>query len=159
MNDKHAVTNLAYAELTSNGDGGKFAYQHARLGPKIGLDKLGCGLFIVPPGKSAFPYHAHSTIEELCLVLEGEGTLRQNGVEKPIQPGDIIRSGVGDAHQITNTSESELRYLVISNNENVDVVSYPDSDKILAVSGAFADPLWHMSKQESGTDYYDGESE
>ncbi|MEQ5817165.1 cupin domain-containing protein [Marinobacter sp. NFXS11] len=159
MTNEKVVTNLDAANFSSKGDGGKFQFKHARIGAMLGLKKLGCGLFVVPPGKCAFPYHAHSTMEEMCIILEGEGTLRQNDTEQPIRGGDVIGSGLGDAHQIINTSDSDLRYVVISNNENVDVVSYPDSDKILAVSGAFGKPLWHITKRESGTDYYDGESE
>ncbi len=107
--------------------------------------------------KRAFPYHAHSLMEEMYIVLDGSGTLRQDGQEYPIRPGDVIASPIGKAHQIVNTSENDLRYLVISNNDPVDVVLYPDSGKIGAISKAFGKTLWHLTRQSAATDYYDGE--
>ena len=154
-----AVVNLAQLRYKQRGDGGKFQFQHARLGDQLGLEKLGLGVFVVPPGHSAFPYHAHSSLDELCIILEGEGCLRQNGVEQPIRSGDVIGAACGVAHQIINRSQQDLRYLVISNQAEVDVVHYPDSDKILAVSGAFEKPLWHITRRADNTDYYAGESD
>ncbi|WP_076721240.1 cupin domain-containing protein [Motiliproteus sp. MSK22-1] len=157
MSNAKYVTNLDAATFQSKGDGAKFEYGYSRIGTAIGLKKLGCGLFVVPPGKCAFPYHAHSSIEEMCILLEGEGTLRQNNIEQSIRAGDVIASKITEAHQIINTSDQDLRYLVISNNEPVDVVHYPDSDKILAASMVFDEPILHITRRSAGTDYYDGE--
>ena len=159
MSKPSPVQNLQTLSLQHKGDGGKFQFQHASIGALLELEKLGLGLFVVPPGKCAFPYHAHSNMEELCIILEGEGTLRQNDVEQPIRSGDVIGARRGDAHQIINTSQQDLRYLVIANNETVDVVRYPDSDKILAYSAAFDEPLWHITQRSASTDYYAGESD
>lgn len=159
MSDAKFVMNLGAVALRTEGDRGRFQFEYSRIGPDIGMAKLGCGLFVVPPGKSAVPYHAHSTIEELYIVLEGEGTFRHNGTERPIRTGDVIASPVGQAHQIANTSDNALRYLAISNNESVDVVHYPDSDKILAASDSFGAPLRHITRRGAGVDYYDGEGE
>ncbi|MBK6591791.1 MAG: cupin domain-containing protein [Burkholderiales bacterium] len=113
----------------------------------------------MPPGKAAFPYHAHSSMEEMCIVLAGSGTLRQDDVTYAIKEGDVIASGIGKAHQIVNTGVVDLRYLVISNNEKVDVVVYPDSKKTLAVSETLGPVLFHMTKQDLTADYYEGEDE
>lgn len=158
MSDAKPIMNLAAAATKPGGNGGKFEFMQCRIGPAIGLEKLGCSLHVVPPGKRAFPYHAHSLMEEMCIVLEGSGTLRQDGHEYPIQTGDVIASSVGKAHQIINTSENDLRYLVISNNEPpVDVVLYPNSGKVGAVSKAFGKTLWHFTHQKAAVNYYDGE--
>lgn len=157
MTDPKPIVNLDDVSLKPGGNGGKFVHQSSRLGPQVGLKKLGCGLFVVPPGKRAFPYHAHSLIEEMFLVLEGSGTLRHDGQEFPIRAGDVISSSLGKAHQIVNTSTADLRYLAISANEGADVVLYPDSNKVQAVSGAFGKPLWHVTQLSDATDYYAGE--
>ncbi|GJM09616.1 MAG: auxin-binding protein [Lysobacteraceae bacterium] len=157
MNSAKSITNINDTAFTERGNGGSFAYAYSRLGPEIGLQKLGCGQFVVPPGKSAFPYHAHSELEELCLILSGRGTLRQRGEQREIKEGDLICSSVGVAHQITNTSDEDLSYLVISSQATSDIVHYPDSDKYLAYSSAFDPPLVHISKSDSRVDYYDGE--
>ena len=157
MPDAKPIANLAEVATKSRGNGDKFVFQQARIGPLIGLEKLGCGLFIVPPGKSAFPYHAHSSMEEMCIILSGSGTLRQGDQQHPVREGDVIASGIGKAHQLINTGVADLRYLCVCNNEKVDVVIYPDSDKILAVSEAFGKTLFHMTRRGAAADYYDGE--
>ncbi|MEI8158660.1 MAG: cupin domain-containing protein [Burkholderiales bacterium] len=159
MSATSPVVNLSDIQTKERGNGKKFVFKQARIGPLIGLEKLGCGLISVPPGKAAFPYHAHSSMEEMCIVLAGTGVLRQDDVTFAIKEGDVIASGIGKAHQIVNTGSVDLRYLVISNNEKVDVVVYPDSKKTLAVSETLGPLLFHMTKQDATADYYDGEDE
>jgi uncharacterized cupin superfamily protein len=157
MSDAKPIVNLSETPVKTGGNGNAFDFKQCRIGAAIGLKKLGCSLYVVPPGKKAFPYHAHSLMEEMCVILEGSGTLRQDGQEYPIRDGDVIASPVGKAHQIINTSGNDLRYLVISNNEPAEVVFYPDSDKVGAISGAFEKSLWHFTRRGAATDYYDGE--
>ena len=78
-------------------------------------------------------------------------------LSEEIAEGDLIASVVGVAHQITNTSDEDLRYLVISSQATSDIVHYPDSNKFLAYSSAFAPPLVHISHADSHVDYYEGE--
>lgn len=144
---------------TSGGNGGQFEYRMRRIGPDLGMEKLACSLYCVPPGKRAFPYHAHSVIEEMFVITQGEGILRHENEEFPICQGDIISAPVGEAHQIINTSDSDLCYMAISTNEPSDVVVYPDSNKVLAYSRAFGQTLWHISRKEDARDYFDGEDE
>ena len=94
------VANLSEVPGKLRGNGGKFAFQQGRIGPLIGLKKLGCAMFTVPPGKSAFPYHAHSAMEEMCIVLSGTGTLRQDGQMYEIKEGDVIASATRILRQI-----------------------------------------------------------
>jgi uncharacterized cupin superfamily protein len=157
MNEVKPITNLAEPPTKSGGNGGKFAFTHRRLGPLIGLQNLGCSVYVVPPGKRAFPYHAHSLIEEMFIILDGTGTLRYEGQEYPIRTGDVIAAPLGKAHQIINTSAGDLRYVAVSSNGPDDVVLYPDSNKVQAVSGAFGKALWHVSRLSDATNYYDGE--
>lgn len=159
MGDTKLVTNISEPLTESGGNGKKFQFRYRRLGPLLGLKKIACSVYSVPPGKGAFPYHAHSVIEEMVVILEGSGMLRHEGEERPVKAGDVIASPLGEAHQITNTSEDELRYLAISSNDSTDVVKYPDSGKILAYSLDFPEPLFHMTKAEDATAYYDGEDE
>jgi len=46
-------------------------------------------------------------------------------------PGDVLDDGFGIAHQIANIFTEDLVYLAISMNEPNEVVSYPDSGKIM----------------------------
>jgi uncharacterized cupin superfamily protein len=157
MSDSNPITNLSEPLTSSGGYGNKFEFRSRRIGPSIGLRKLGMSVYVVPPGKRACPYHAHSLIEEVFIVLEGSGTVRHDGQEYPIRKGDVIAAPLGKAHQIINTSEDDLRYVALSNHEPTDVVLYPDSKKVQAYSEAFGEPLTHMTQLDDATDYYRGE--
>jgi uncharacterized cupin superfamily protein len=62
---------------------------------------------------------------ERVQPVEGSGTLPLDGKEYAIQVGDVIASLSARRHQIINTSKYDLKYLVISNNEPVEVILYP----------------------------------
>ena len=157
MTATNPITNLTDPLTQSGGNGAAFEFRYRRMGAAIGLQKLGCSVYVVPPGKRAFPYHAHSLIEEMFVVLEGAGTLRHEGQEYPLRAGDVIAAPLGQAHQIVNTSDQDLRYLAVSSNVPADVVVYPDSDKVLAYSEAYGEKLWHITRRADATDYFDGE--
>ena len=157
MSEIRPITNLGEPVTQAGGNGKRFVFRHRRLGPSIGLSRLGCSVYVVPPGKRAFPYHAHAAIEEMFIILEGSGTLRHDGQEHAIRAGDVIAAPLGEAHQIVNTSQADLRYLAISSDEATDVVVYPDSGKLLAYAEAHPGTLRHVSRLADATDYYDGE--
>lgn len=157
MSDNERVTRIDAATTDSGGNGEGFQFDYRRLGPVIGLEKLATSVFVVPPGKRAFPYHAHAEIEEMFLILEGEGTLRHENEERPIRAGDLVAAPCGEAHQIINTSNAELRYLAISTNDRTDVVTYPDSKKVMAYSGSFDKPIRHITHEDDAKGYFHGE--
>lgn len=163
MGDKPFINidELDYFEL---GNKKKFQARLGHISSKIGAERLGYNVTIVPPGKRAFPYHQHHVIEEMVLVLEGEGTLRFAGKEYRIKKHDVIAfpPGPNRAHQIINTSRSDLKFLCLSTRETADVVEYPDSDKVLAYSGPPPEPgkqpyLRVIFRKDSAVDYFDGE--
>ena len=132
----------------------------------LGATKLGCRLTVVPPGKKAFPHHVHHVSDELFVILSGEGALRFGGERYPVRSGDVIvcpAGGAEKAHQLTNTSASELRYLSISSMDLPEVAEYPDSTKfgVYSVTAAETAPpqrrLVFLGRTASGLDYFDGE--
>ena len=121
---------------------------------------------MVPPGKKAFPHHVHHVNDELFVILSGEGTLRFGAEQYPVRSGDVIvcpAGGAEKAHQLINTSASELRYLSISSLEQPEVAEYPDSGKfgVYSVTAAGAASLQRrlvfLGRTASGVDYFDGE--
>ena len=92
------------------GHGKKFESLRRRLGVAAGGEKLGCSLYELPPGKAAFPFHAHLANEEAVYVLQGEGVLRLGEAEHPIGAGDYImlRAG-GEPHRL-NGQPTAFRY-------------------------------------------------
>jgi uncharacterized cupin superfamily protein len=140
----------------------------ARLGTisgRIGAQKLGYGLTVLPPGKSAFPFHNHTVNEEMFLVLEGEGEIRIGDARHPIRAGDVIAcppGGPETAHQIVNTSSRELRFLGVSTRLSPEVAQYPDTGRfgVLAeVPGEGGKPrmLRYVGRESSSLDYWEGE--
>ena len=67
---------------------GGFAQSSRRLGAAAGGNALGCSHYELPPGKTSFPYHFHSAIEEALYILEGHGTLRIGPDRVDVRAGD-----------------------------------------------------------------------
>lgn len=132
------ILNLNDVELKVQKHGATFEARLGAIANRLGAKKLGYRLVVVPPGKKAWPYHCHHANEEMFLILEGEGTLRYAGAAYSIHSGDVICTlpGPDTAHQIINTSSSDLRYLAVSTMEEPDVMEYPDSNKIVIFAGS-----------------------
>src|ERR1700722_3084309 len=116
----------------------------AKLGAiasKLGAQKLGYNLTILPAGKRAFPFHSHRVNEEMFFVVEGEGEIRFGKKRYPIKRGDVIACPPGGpevARQIINTSKADLKYLAVSTRLSPEICEYPDSQKfgVIAEYGA-----------------------
>lgn len=148
-------------DFTSNDDG-KYGESYAPISDKIGAQNLSYSLSIVPPGKRVGPFHNHHVIEEMFLIIEGEGTLRFGDKEYPIKAQDVIACPPGGrevAHQIINTSDKPLKYFCLSDNPKADIVEYPDSNKTLSYVRSNEDRkgFRHISRLEDEVDYYEGE--
>ena len=127
-----------------------------QIAPLIGAQKLGYNLTVVPPGKRVFPFHNHHVNEEMFFILEGSGEVRIGAERFPLTQGDVIACPPGGpelAHQIINTSSSELRYLAVSTKLSPEVAEYPDSGKF----GVMTESLRFLGRKETSLDYWDGE--
>ena len=160
---KHII-NLADVPLDKINapEGSPFGGARRRPGAHIGAQKLGYSFFYVPPGKAAFPFHAHSRNEEMIYIIEGEGVLRFGQEETTVAPGTIVACPVGVefSHQLVNTGAAELRYLVVSTMDFPDICEYPDSNKVGAyATGAVGAQvgLRALYVKDQNVDYYAGE--
>jgi mannose-6-phosphate isomerase-like protein (cupin superfamily) len=52
--------------------------------------------------------HSHETETEYFIILSGSGMVNDNGTEMPVQAGDVIITGNGASHSISNTSAVPL---------------------------------------------------
>jgi uncharacterized cupin superfamily protein len=149
---------------------GDFAFRGRRLGSEAGGRALGCSHYELPAGKTAFPFHFHSALEEGIFVLEGEGTLRVGKDAVPVRAGDYVAFPPGpDApHALTAAATGPMRYLCLSapaTPVTMDIVAYPDSKKVAFAAGI--DPVkglrggaWLMKlikDDQPSVDYYEGE--
>ncbi len=156
------IVNLVDAKLGPVGNGKKFVGEFASLGGGIGAKKLGVSLAVVPPGKRAFPKHAHHVNEEMMFILEGQGTYHCGAESAAVTAGDLIAAPAGDgstAHQIENTGTAPLRYLTFSTKLEPEVVEYPDSGKfgVASLAGKDKPVIRFMGRMASSVEYFDGE--
>lgn len=133
------IVNVNDLEWTVNQQGQKFASKRKSFTKAVGGEKLGCSLYEIPPGKTAFPFHFHTANEEAIYILEGSGTLRLGASTLAVREGDYISLRSNDpesAHQVLNTSDQPLRYLCFSTMVVPEVMIYPDSKKVAIMAGA-----------------------
>ena len=155
------VMNLDEVAFDDVEENGRFTSSRGSIGCHIGARQLGYNLTVLPPGKVQCPFHSHHGEEEMFLILEGEGELRFGDRRYPLRKHDVIACPTGGpevAHQIINTGQTDMRYLALSTIAEVEVCEYPDSQKILVVTGKAGEPgLRKMVRVEATVDYYDRE--
>jgi uncharacterized cupin superfamily protein len=154
------VVNIDELELEDFAKGDGYASRCTRIGPLLGAKDLGYSFDIVPPGKSACPFHSHRGEEEMFFIVRGTGKLRYGKETRRIRAGDVICCPVGGpetAHQIVNDSDADLAYLSVSTMMAAEVCEYPDSGKIGAFGGSGDSRLRHMTEASAAVDYWKGE--
>jgi uncharacterized cupin superfamily protein len=105
----------------------------------------------VPPGKAAFPYHAHSAQWEFYHVISGAGKVRHAEGTTAIGEGDAFLFKPGEPHQLINDGDEDLLLYVVADNPVGESYYYPDSDK-----AGVQIPERRVMRAEP-LDYYDGE--
>jgi len=108
----------------------------------------------VPPGKRAFPYHAHSAQWELYLIISGKGSVRHKDGTTEVVAGDSFIFKPDEPHQLHNSGEEDLIYYVIADNPIGESAYYPDSGKWKVNKSSAADRVVVKGQE---TDYFDGE--
>ena len=143
----------------------RFGARVGTVGTRIGAQKLGYNITVVPPGKRAFPFHNHRVNEEMFFILEGSGELRFGAERHAVRAGDFVACPPGGreaAHQMINTGATDLKYLAVSTMQFPDICDYPDSGKFLVAekqrnADGTVDGFRHIGRAESALDYWDGE--
>jgi uncharacterized cupin superfamily protein len=163
MSNKHVIQLDEVPMEKINAPGGSaFGGLRQRVGAQIGARKLGYSFFKVPPGKAAFPYHTHSGNEEMIYIIDGEGVLRFGKDAIAVASGTVIACppGADFAHQLINTGQLELRYLVVSTMVYPDLSEYPDSNKVGAYGSPAVGPnvgFRALYVRDKNVNYYEGE--
>jgi uncharacterized cupin superfamily protein len=152
------LDDVAFDDIEENGI---YTSSRGSIGIHIGAKNLGYNLTVLPPGKSQCPFHSHHGEEEMFFILEGEGELRFGETRYPIRKHDVIAcppGGADVAHQITNTGAVPMRYLSLSTLVDVEACEYPDSQKVMIVTGKPGEPgLRKMFRAEATVEFYDRE--
>ena len=136
----------------------------ADISNRLALTQIGAALCIVPPGKSACPFHVHHAEDEMFIILEGEGTYRFGAESYHVKAGDVLgapRGGPDYAHKLTNTGSVPLKYIAVSSKSDTEICEYPDSGKFLAttrINGTRERRFRYVGRQESEVDYWEDEN-
>jgi uncharacterized cupin superfamily protein len=102
------------------------------IGDETGLTRIGVHLVYVEPGRDSTEYHKHYNEEECIYVLSGRGTLRLDDEEFLFEKGDFVGFPADTAaHDLKNTGDEMLVYLVMGQRLDQDVADYPEKKKRL----------------------------
>ena len=128
-----------------------------RPGEKMGAERTGATLYVLPPGQAVCPYHYEVGEEEWILGLTGTATIRHPGGTDELGPMELafFPPGPDGAHQVRNDSAAEVRVLMWGENAKPMAISvYPDSDKV----GVYTTDMRHLFRRKDQVDYYEGEA-
>jgi uncharacterized cupin superfamily protein len=108
----------------------------ARLGRQSGSERLGMSLYELQPGFSRSARHFHYANEELLIVLSGHPLLITSNEERELAEGEVVAFPRGErgTHRVVNPGDRPVRFLLFSEMRAPDVIFYPDSRKVLAIS-------------------------
>ena len=70
---------------------------------------------VLEPGAS-IGEHGHDGDEEIYVILTGRGTMKIDGVEQEVGPGDVCLTRSGHRHDLTNRGDTPMRFLVACTN-------------------------------------------
>ena len=149
------------AEMTWSSPKGKFAGAGKQVSEALGRNPLSTDLrdrhpfdleiMRIPPGKSPYPYHSHSSQWEFYHVVSGKGDVRHKDGTTKIEPGDAFLFKPDEPHTFLNNGAEDLVLYVIADNPIGESGHYPDSKKWLVRS-----PERTIIRSEA-LDYFDGE--
>ncbi len=66
----------------------------------------------IPPG-AGIGTHAHRGETEYFYILEGTGTVNDDGSTVEVQPGDVVVTGGGAVHSIENHTKAPVRLIAV----------------------------------------------
>jgi uncharacterized cupin superfamily protein len=149
------------AEVTWSSPKGKFAGAGKEVSEELGRKPESTDLnerhpfdveiSRIPPGKTPCPYHSHSAQWEFYHVISGNGVVRHQDGNTPIEAGDAFIFKPGEPHQLINDSSADLVLYVVADNPIGESYHYPDSGKWGVNSPE------HRIIRSEGLEYYDGE--
>jgi len=155
------VRHLQSLKRTAFSHGKKFASEDASVAEPLGLKQIGAVYTVVPPGKSACPFHVHHMEDEMFVILSGVGSYRFGDEVYAVKAGDVLGAPAGGtefAHQLVNVGAEPLCYLAVSSISDTEICEFPDSGKFSVRSRrSSALRFSFVGRREDEVDYFDGE--
>lgn len=108
-------------------EGGEEFATRRRISRALGFERIGVHLDTIPPGHRSSLPHAEELEEEMILVVEGTPHAWIDGVLHELGPGDVVvfEPGTGITHTIINSSDADVKVLVIGDHVPENRYIYP----------------------------------
>lgn len=101
------------------------------LSDRVGMQRVQLSLGRIQPGRESFIPHSHTTQEEFIFILSGRADVEINGERTKVGPGDYVGFPIdGAVHQLYNTGDEELVYLMGGERTATDMSHFPSLNKI-----------------------------
>jgi uncharacterized cupin superfamily protein len=109
-----------------------------------GLTQFGAFIQELQPGSQSSIRHWHSAENELVYMLDGELTVVEGDSMSLLRRGDAaaFKAGVAVGHFLWNQSSSIARYLVVGTRAAVDVITYPDKQRVCHRDRSLPNDIW-----------------
>jgi uncharacterized cupin superfamily protein len=123
--------NNAETETRTSEDWGTVHTQ--RIGDVGGITQFGASLQTLEPGARSSLKHWHENTDEMLLVISGELTATENGVDHVLTAGDAAcwPKGVAVAHTVSNRSDAPCSFIVVGTRSKDDVTHYEEIGEIM----------------------------
>ena len=119
--------------------------------------KLAVSFYTLQPGKSNYPYHQHTGIEEVYYIISGTATLKTPKGDVIVSEGDVIVMPPNEngAHMLTNHSNEPCVFLDIDTVTlgSPEVVVYPSAGTVRVMTGNIRKSF----KIDTEVNYLDGQ--
>ena len=124
-----------------------------RLAELVGSRDFQFDIRSLDPDRFSFPYHFHRNAEELFFIVSGKAMLRTPDDFTEVNKDDLVffERGPSGAHQLYNHGDAPCVYLDLRSTVGIDVVEYPDSNKVNIL------PYLEVYEASSRVNYYEGE--
>jgi mannose-6-phosphate isomerase-like protein (cupin superfamily) len=66
----------------------------------------------IPPGED-IGAEVHETVDQVLVIVSGEGAAILDGVRSPIGPGWLVHVPAGTHHDVVNTGQADLRLYTV----------------------------------------------
>ena len=152
------IANVFAIECSDEMQHGGFRIRETQIWPRLGPELIGGSVYDVDPGRKLWPYHIHHANEERLVVRRGRPTLRTPDGERELVEGDVacFPRGATGAHLVRNATTEPVRILMLSTMVAPEIVEYPDSSKLYALSAK--GELIFQTRYGDPAEYWDGES-